>query len=116
MNDNNNPYDLAHELARAMKDSETYQRYVHAQKELAKNPAAQEKVLHFRALQMEVNQAQILGQNLSEDKVGQVTLEYAKLNQDNSIAEFLNAQGMFMKMFTDIQEIIQKHLESGFVH
>jgi len=116
MTNTNNPYDLAHELARAIKDSETYQRYLNAQKELEKNPEAKEKVIQFRALQMEVNQAQILGQNVPEEKVQQLTIEYAKLNREHPIADYLNAEGMFMQMFTDIQEIIQKHLESGFIH
>lgn len=112
---NNNPYDLAHDLAHAIKDSETYQRYIRAQKELEQNPEAKERVRQFRALQMEINQAQILGQNLPDDKVGQVTLEYAKLNREKTIADFFNSEGMFMQMFTDIQQIIQKKLESGFI-
>jgi len=115
MTDNNNPYDRAHELARAIKDSETYQGYIIAQKELDKSPEAKEKVRQFRALQMEVNQAQILGQNLPDDKVQQLTIEYAKLNRDKAIADFFNAEGIFMQMFTDIQQIIQKSLESGFI-
>jgi len=115
MTNNNNPYDLAHELARSITDNETYQRYIKAQMELDQNPEAKEKVRQFRALQMEVNQAQILGQNLPDDKVQQVTLEYAKLNREKSIADFFTAEGMFMQMFTDIQQIIQKSLESGFI-
>ena len=111
---NHNPYDLAHELARAIKDSETYQQYVYAQKELDQNPEAKEKVRQFRVLQMEVNQAQILGQKLADDKVQNVTLEYAKLNLEKSIAKFFNAEGMFIQMYTDIQQIIQKNIESGF--
>ncbi|MDD3364114.1 MAG: YlbF family regulator [Syntrophomonas sp.] len=111
---NQNPYDKAHELARAIQDSETYQRYVLAQKQLQQNPEAEEKIRQFRIRQMEVNQAQILGQTPADDKVTEVTLEYAKLNRDKSIAEFFNAEGLFVQMFTDIQQIIQKSIESGF--
>jgi cell fate (sporulation/competence/biofilm development) regulator YlbF (YheA/YmcA/DUF963 family) len=111
---NNNPYDKAHELARAMRDSESYQRYVAAQKSLDQNIAAKERILQFRGLQMEVNQAHILGHALADDKVTQVTLEYAKLNQDKLIAEFFKAEGKFIEMFTDIQQIIQKSIECNF--
>jgi cell fate (sporulation/competence/biofilm development) regulator YlbF (YheA/YmcA/DUF963 family) len=111
---NNNAYDKAHELARAIKDSDIYQRYVLAQKQLEQSPDAQEKIRQFRIRQMEVNQAEMLGQTLDGDKVTQVTLEYAKLNQDKSIAEFFNAEGLFVQMFSDIQQIIQKSMESGF--
>lgn len=112
---NGNPYDKAHELARAIKDSEAYQRYALAQQQLSHDTAAMERVRTFRSLQMEVNRAQILGQELPRDKASQVAVEYAKLNQDDNIAEFLNAEGMFMQMFTDIQQIIQKSIESGFL-
>ena len=111
---NQNPYDKAHELARAIKESETYQRYLLAQKQLKQNPEAEEKIRQFRIRQMEVNQAQILGQTPADDKVTEVTLEYAKLNRDKLIAEFFNAEGLFVQMFTDIQQIIQKSIESGF--
>jgi len=112
---NLNPYDKAHELARAIKESETYQQYVAAQIQLNQNQEAKEKVVKFRSLQMEVNQAQILGQELPNDKVTQLSIEYAKLLREESIAEFFRTEGMFMQMFTDIQQIIQKSIESGFV-
>jgi cell fate (sporulation/competence/biofilm development) regulator YlbF (YheA/YmcA/DUF963 family) len=111
---NQNPYDKAHELARAIKDSETYQHYVLAQKQLEQNPAAKEKIRQFRIIQMEVNQAHILGQTLDDEKVTQLTLEYAKLNMNKLIAEFFNTEGLFVQMFTDIQQIIQKSIEDGF--
>lgn len=108
-----NPYDKAHELARAITDSEAYRRYAAAWTEISQNPEAKERVRQFRAMQMEVNQARILGQSLPDEKIRQVTLEYARLNREKDIAEFLNAEGMFIQMFTDIQQIIQKSVESA---
>ncbi len=111
---NQNPYDKAHELARAIKNSEIYQSYVLAQQQLEQNPEAAEKVRQFRIRQMEANQAQLLGQAPSNDKVSELTLEYAKLNTNKLIANYFKAEGMFVQMFTDIQQIIQKGLESGY--
>ncbi len=111
---NSNPYDKSHELARAIRESEIYQRYVAAQRKLDQNLEAKEKIRNFRTLQMEVNQAHIMGQAVADDKVAQVTLEYAKINQEELIAEFFNAEGLFIQMFTDIQQIIQKSIESDF--
>jgi len=110
----NNPYDKAHELARAIRDSESYQRYVMAQRNLEQNIEALERIRQFRSLQMEVNQAHLLGQTLANEKVSQVAQEYAKLNQDKLIAEFFTTESKFIEMFTDIQKIIQKSLESDF--
>ena len=109
-----NPYDKAHELSRAMVKSDVYRRYVVAKKEVAKNSEAEQRVLVFRKLQMEVNQAQMLGQEVTELKITHLSLEFARLNQDQVIGEFLNAEGLFIQMFTDIQQIIQRAIESGF--
>jgi len=110
---NDNPYDKAHELARAIKNSETYQHYLGAKKQLQQYPEMEEKMGHFRSLQMEINQAHILNQEIPNDKVAQAALQYAELNRNKIIAEFLNAEGLFVQMFTDIQQIIQKNIEGG---
>lgn len=109
-----NPYDKAHELVRAIKDHESYQRLVAAQNLLNQDPAAKFKLNQFRNLQMEVNQAEILGQPVADEKVQQVALEYAKLNLNKLIADVFAAEASFVQMFTDIQQIIQNGLESGF--
>ncbi len=109
-----NPYDKAHELVRAIKDHETYQRLVAAQQVLNQDDRAKYKLNQFRTLQMEVNQAEILGQPVADEKVQQVALEYAKLNRNKLIADVFIAEAAFIQMFTDIQQIIQNGLESDF--
>jgi cell fate (sporulation/competence/biofilm development) regulator YlbF (YheA/YmcA/DUF963 family) len=111
---NSNPYDKAHELARVLLDSEIYQDYVAAHKKLAQNSAALDQVQEFRKLQMKVNQADAMGQEPVEGWVSDLALQYAKLNQDELIAEYFQAEGRFVQMFTDIQQILQKSMESGF--
>lgn len=106
-----NPYDKAHELARALKLSENYQHYVKAKNLLSLQ--AREDIVNFRNLQMKLNQAEMLGQKVEEAQIMELSREYARLNQEPLIADFFSAEGMFVQMFTDIQEIIQKALEEG---
>jgi cell fate (sporulation/competence/biofilm development) regulator YlbF (YheA/YmcA/DUF963 family) len=109
-----NPYDKAHELARSITCCEVYNNYVSAKKALDENSELKDKVLKLREIQMELNKAEMLGQKLPTEKVREVTLEFARLNQENVIQKFFTAEGAFIQMFTDIQEIIQKAIEQGF--
>ncbi len=111
---NDNPYDKAHELVRAIKADERYQRLAAAQRLLKANPEATKKLGLFRNLQMELNQAEMLGQPVAEEQVQQVALEYAKLTRNELIGEVFDAEAGFMQLFSDVQQIIQKGLESDF--
>ena len=109
-----NPYDKAHELARAITNNEVYKRYVAAKLAVEKNPEYQEKILKVRNQQMELNRAQMLGQEVNSDSVLELSQMFAKANQIEEIAEFFNAEGAFIQMFNDMMEIIQNAVQGGF--
>lgn len=109
-----NPYDKAHELVRAIKADGRYQSLVAAQRLLDSDPEAKKKLDLFRNMQMEVNQAEILGQPVADEQVQQVAVEYAKLSRNKIIAEVFDAEAAFIQLFSDVQQIIQKGLESDF--
>jgi cell fate (sporulation/competence/biofilm development) regulator YlbF (YheA/YmcA/DUF963 family) len=109
-----NPYDKAHELTRAITDSEVYKKYVAAKIEVERNPEYKEKILAIRNRQMEINRAQIMGEEASNDTILELSQQFAKANQIKEIADFFNAESSFIQMFGDIQEIIQKGIGKGF--
>ena len=109
-----NPYDKAHELARAITGSEVYKRYVAAKSAVEKIPEYQEKILEIRNQQMVFNRAQMLGEEVDSDSVLELSQMFAKANQIKEIAEFFNAEGAFIQMFNDIMEIIQNAVQGGF--
>lgn len=109
-----NPYDKAHELAKAITDSEQYRNYVQAKKVVESNIELKEKVLALRNKQMELNRAQMLGEDVEGDFVAKITREFAELNQIKELADFFNAEGHFITLFNDIQGIIQNKIEQGF--
>jgi cell fate (sporulation/competence/biofilm development) regulator YlbF (YheA/YmcA/DUF963 family) len=108
-----NPYDKAHELARSITDSQIFQDYVIAKKAPDENLELKEKVLKLREMQMEMNKAQILGEDFPGEKVKEVTLEFARLNQEKAAQQYFIIESKFVQMFTDVQEIIQKAIEQG---
>ena len=86
-----NPYDTAHELARSITKSEIFKNYLQAKQVLDQKPDLRDKVLAFRNQQMEVNRAQISGEEIDGEKIKELSLEFAKLNQNKDIAAFFNA-------------------------
>lgn len=106
-----NPYDKAHELAKALVQCDVYGRYVNAKRNVEKYPEFKEKILRVRGRQMEINRAHILGEELPVEFITELTQELNELNKNAEIAEFFEAETQFIRMFTDIQEIIQKALD-----
>ncbi|MDD3268178.1 MAG: YlbF family regulator [Syntrophomonadaceae bacterium] len=111
---NGNPYNKAHELADAIKASEMFTNYLAAKQQLEEKPELKEKIINLRQRQMEMNRRQMLGEEIKPEEVQEISLEYAKTNQIKGLGEFLKAEGVFIQMFNDIQEIIQKAIESEF--
>ena len=111
MSDKINPYDKANELARAIKDSEIFGRYIEAKGQIEKKPEYKEKVFQLREKQIEINRAQVLGEEPAAELIQNLTLDFAKLNQHREIANFFEAEARFIQMFNDVQEIIQKSMQ-----
>ncbi|MDO4540084.1 MAG: YlbF family regulator [Syntrophomonadaceae bacterium] len=106
-----NPYDKAHELARAIRDHEVFIRYAAATRALRSNEEATQRMLTFQQLQMELNQAQMAGEEISETKSAHLQLSYNKLREDPITGEFLTAEDQFLRLFTDLQNVIHKDME-----
>lgn len=106
-----NPYDNAHELSRSILKSEEFKNYLQAKNDLDQKPDSRDKVLEFRNRQMVVNRAQITGEEIDGEQIRELSLEFAKLNQDKDIAAFFNAEAEFIKMFNDIQQIIRQSID-----
>ncbi|MGI6435166.1 MAG: YlbF family regulator [Syntrophomonadaceae bacterium] len=107
-----NPFDKAHELARSIRQSPAYERYLCAKREIDKHPDYKDKILKVRSRQMELNRAHILGEELPADSVAELSQELSALKQHEEIAEFFEAETCYINMFQDIQNIIQSALDA----
>ena len=100
-----NIYDRAHELARALSTSVEYRQYEEAQKKLESNKENLKMLQDFRMKQLELQQAQVMGQN-PEAKLKQLEQMYQVLCLNPAINEFLQVEMRFSKMMMDVQKII----------
>jgi cell fate (sporulation/competence/biofilm development) regulator YlbF (YheA/YmcA/DUF963 family) len=107
-----NPHDKAHELARSIKESPAFQRYLAAKRVVDQNPAYKDKILRVRGRQMELNRAHILGQELPADLMSELSQQLAEVRQYAEINDFFDAESHFINLFQDIQSIIQNALDA----
>lgn len=107
-----NPFDKAHELARSIKQSQAFQRYLAAKRVVDQHPDYKDKILRVRGKQMELNRAHIMGQQLPADLISELSQELAALRQYAEINEFFDSESHFINLFQDIQNIIQSSLDA----
>lgn len=107
-----NPYDKAHELARSIKQSQAFQRYLAAKLAVDQHPDYKDKILRVRGKQMELNRAHIMGQQLPADLMSELSQELAALREYAEINEFFDSESYFINLFQDIQNIIQSALDA----
>lgn len=107
---NVNVYDKAHELARAIKQSEAYRQLHEAKKKLGQDSKAIEMVDDFRKKQLEVEQARLLGLELPEDKLKNLDNLFSVISHNPVVVEFFQAELAFFQLMNDIQDILHKML------
>ena len=100
-----NVYDRAHDLARALSASTEYRQYEEGRKKLEANKENFKMLQDFRMKQLEIQQAQMMGQNV-DAKMKQLEQMYQVLSLNPAINEFLQMEMRFSRMMMDIQKII----------
>jgi len=114
MDSKNRAYKIAQELAQAIVDTEAYESYRSAKKQIEQKPELKERIAQIRTLQMELDRALLSGHLLPEGQVKTIRNEIEKLEQDERIAYFFIAEARFSQVFSEIQEIIQRVIEQNF--
>ncbi len=104
-------YDKAHELAKALADSPEYKVLKAAKVKVNANPKTKEMLSDFKKKQFEVQTLQMSGQKLDDDKMNQIQSLYQIVSLNPDIAEYLNAEVVFSRIFSDIYKIIGDAVE-----
>ncbi len=107
-----NPQAKAYELAQAIVNSEIYQNYLKQAQEIKKYPELSDEITLLRKQQLDINREHMMGGAVSQEKIGEATLNFAKLNQDPRAAAFIEAEGKYIQLFNEIQEILAQALQA----
>lgn len=105
--------DLSYQLARALKESAEYQRFL-AAKEKAKADEANSRMLkNFQLKQWEIQHAQMLQQDIDEEKQQELERLYSLLSLNTSAREYLEAEFQISRLINDVQTIIGEAIKDA---
>ena len=75
-----NPYDAAHSLAKALRESPEFKEYAGAQDLLAEDSSAREMLLDFRKEQFRLQRQKLSGLEVAPEQLEKYSFEFTNLN------------------------------------
>ncbi len=108
-----NIYDAAHNLAKAIKNSNEYNEFAGKQKKIASNPKTKEMIEDFRKKAMEVQMQRMSGQEVDSAKEEEIKKLEGIVMADPVIREYFSAEMRFSQVMNDIYKIIGESIESN---
>ena len=101
-----NPYDLAHQLARAMKDSEEYREYARLRETAYEDETNRALLDEYKRLQFRMQAKLASGENMPEDELQRLQQIGTLLQFNPDVSAYLLAEFRFQKMLSDIFKIL----------
>ena len=101
-----NPYDLAHQLARAMKDSEEYREYARLRETAYEDETNRALLDEYKRLQFRMQAKLASGENMPEEDLQRLQQIVTLLQFNPDVSAYLLAEFRFQKMLSDIFKIL----------
>ncbi|MHC0036812.1 YlbF/YmcA family competence regulator [Pseudoneobacillus sp. C159] len=106
-----NLYDLAYEMERAIRGSNEYTQLKRVYDEVNRDDAARRMFDNFRKVQMDLQQKQMMGMEISQEEVEHAQRTVALVQQHPTIARLMEAEQRMSMFVADLNRIILKPLE-----
>jgi cell fate (sporulation/competence/biofilm development) regulator YlbF (YheA/YmcA/DUF963 family) len=106
-----NVYDAAYALEKAIRQSDEYTHLQQMYNVVNEDPAAKNMFDNFRQIQMNLQQKQMMGQDISEEEVQQAQSTVALVQQNDKIAGLMQAEQRMSQAIGELNQIIMKPLE-----
>ncbi|HWO76975.1 MAG TPA: YlbF family regulator [Bacillus sp. (in: firmicutes)] len=106
-----NMYDAAHDLEKAVRQSDEFAELHKAYADVEKDTAAQGIFQNFRNIQMQLQQKQMTGQPITQEEVQQAQKAAALAQQNEKIGKLLEVEQRMSMVITELNRIIMKPLE-----
>ncbi|WNS76747.1 YlbF family regulator [Bacillus sp. DTU_2020_1000418_1_SI_GHA_SEK_038] len=106
-----NLYDSAYELEKAVRQSSEYRNLKQAYDEVNADPSAKSMFDNFRNIQMQLQQKQMMGQDISEAEVQQAQQTVALVQQNVKISKLMEAEQRMSMIIAELNKVIMKPLE-----
>lgn len=101
----------AQDLEKAIRQCEEYSLLEQAYKEVNADQSTKDLFENFRTIQMQLQQKQMMGQDISEEEVIQAQKSLALVQQNDKIVKLMEAEQQMSMSIAEMNQIIMKPLE-----
>ena len=108
-----NVYDIAHELARSLQETDQYKDYAEVKKKVDANPDMAKMIEDFQQKSMEIQTKQMTGQDVDEQAMVQFQQMYSIILSDPLAGEYMQKQMVLSQIVSDLYGIIGEALNFG---
>lgn len=111
--DNMAANDLAHELARTLKESDEFKQFLKSKEKVMSDINNHKMIREFQLRQWEIRDAQMLEAEISEEKQQELERLYSLVSLNPTAREYLEAEFEVSRMVNDIQKIIGEAIQDA---
>ena len=101
-----NVYDQAHNLARAIKESEEFKQYDYLKKVIDQKEDLSKMVKDFQAKQFEIQAKQMMGEEVGPEMMQGIQELYQIIMTDPTASQYMQAEMRFSLMMNDVYKIL----------
>ena len=106
-----NLHDSAYDLEQALRQSEEYSRLKNLYDEVNGDPSAKKMFDNFRDIQLNLQQKQMNGEDITQEEVEQAQKSVALVQQHEKISQLMEAEQRMSMLIAELNKIIMKPLE-----
>jgi len=103
--------DLAHELARTLKESDEFKQFLKSKEKVMSDANNHKMIREFQLKQWEIREAQMLETEISEERQQELERLYSLVSLNPAAREYLEAEFEVSRMVNDIQKIIGEAIQ-----
>jgi cell fate (sporulation/competence/biofilm development) regulator YlbF (YheA/YmcA/DUF963 family) len=104
-------HDVAYGLEKAIRNSEEYQQLKQVYDEVNNDESAKNMFDNFRNIQLELQQKQMQGQEITQEEVEQAQKTVALVQQHDKISKLMELEQRMSMLVQDVNKIVMSPLE-----
>lgn len=101
-----NVYDGAHQLARAIQESEEFLKYKELEKEVMSDESLKNMLEDFQKRQLALQKTQMMGEELDQSEVEKAQQLFEVINKDPKASEYFACEMRLSQMLADVSKIL----------
>ncbi|TLS38033.1 YlbF family regulator [Pseudalkalibacillus caeni] len=106
-----NIYDYAYDLEKALRDHPDFVELKNMYDEVNNDPSSKQLFDNFRNMQLELQQKQMTGQQITEEEAQKAQQQVQLVQQHETISKLMAAEQRMSQLIQDINKIVTKPLE-----